>query len=110
MIRTLRVRVRPDKVNEYMALVKSELLPAVKKSGLPGYVTYRNYLGSSRFEFRVAMAINSWADLDDTALIVKGFGGMEAYNRYLAKVSPLITVAEYSVSRYREDLSYNPKK
>ena len=28
MIRVLRTRVRPDKVNEYMALMKSAVLPA----------------------------------------------------------------------------------
>jgi len=31
-VRTLRSRVRPDNVNDYMALVKSEILPAAKKS------------------------------------------------------------------------------
>jgi hypothetical protein len=111
MIRSVRIRVRPERINDFIALMKSELMPAVKKSGVKTWVTYRTMYGSSRFEFRSSMGFNEWSDLDGVNPIVTAMGGTEAYNtKYIAKATPMLTFVEYSISQHMPDLSYTPKK
>ena len=52
MVRTLRTRVKPERVNDYIALMKSDLFPAVKKSGVKAYGVSRTRFGGPTNEFR----------------------------------------------------------
>jgi hypothetical protein len=88
--------------------MKSDMMPAVQKSGLKTYVTYRVLYGSAASEFRMSMGLNSWAELDEMNPIVKGMGGQAGYEKYLAKIRPMLAMSEYSISNYRPDLSYVP--
>jgi hypothetical protein len=110
MVRVLRVVVKPDKVDEYLALHKSEIMPAVKKAGLGTYVLTRTRFGGSAFEFRSAIAMKGWGDLDATSPLVEAMGGQPAYQKYLAKIRPLISEAEYNIYVHQADLSYMPAK
>ena len=107
MVSVLTIHLHPDKVDEYLALAKSELLPAVKKSGIKTYSVARTRYGGSRAEITTAMGIDSWADLDGTSPIAKAMGA-EAYQKYLNKARPLMRDAEYNVYRYQPELSYRP--
>jgi hypothetical protein len=107
MIRTNRVLVRPDKVEEFRALLKAELLPAVHKAGLTTFGIARTMYGGPRNEFRGVSAISSWADLDGTSPIVKAMG-QAAYDSFAAKVGALTLENEYNVYRFMPDLSYLP--
>jgi hypothetical protein len=105
MIRTLRTRVRPDKLNEYLALVKGEILPAAKKSGLKAYTVAQSRLGAPTTEFLTVAGFSKWAELDQPFGVAKGLGE-EGYQRLLAKIRPLILESEYNVYRFQRDLSY----
>ena len=107
-IRSLRTRVRADKVDGYMALIKSDLLPAIRNSGLKSYIFARTRHGAPTGEFRSSTPINSRADLDEHSVIVKAMGGEEGYRRYLAKITLLILESEYNVCRLIPALSYIP--
>ena len=107
MVLVLRITLHPDKVNEYLALAKSELLPAVKKSGVKTYATARTRYGGSRAEITSSVGVDSWADLDGTSPIAKAMGA-DAYEKYLNKIRPLMTAVEYNVYRYQPELSYRP--
>lgn len=107
MVSVLRITLQPDKVDQYLALAKSELLPAVKKSGIKTYATVRMRYGASRAEIVSSAGVDSWADLDGTSPIVKAMGA-DAYEKYLNKVRPLMTAVEYNVYRYQPELSYRP--
>ncbi len=107
MVSVLRIHLHPDKVDEYLALVKSELLPAIKKSGVKSYTVVRTRYGGPRAELISAAGMDSWADLDGTSPIVKAMGA-DAYQKYLNKIRPLMQDAEYNVFRYQPELSFRP--
>jgi len=107
MVRVIRTRVRPEKVNDYMALVKSDLLPAITKSGAKLFVVARTRYGGPSSEFSSAVGINSWADLDGPPPVVRAMGE-EGYRQFLAKLMPLVTETEYRMYQFLPDLSYIP--
>lgn len=108
MITSIKVRARPEKVDEFLALMKTEMLPAVHKSKIKTFGVAQARFGAPAYELRITMGMDQWADLDEMSPIAKGFGGQEAYNTYLRKVRPLITLAEYNILRYSPELSYVP--
>ena len=110
MVRVLRSRVRPDKVNEYMALYKSDVFPAAKKGGLNLFLVHRARFGAPSNQFASVTPVNSWADLDSPSPIVTGMGGQEAYDRFLTKIRPMLESSEYNIYRFEKELSYIPGK
>jgi len=107
MVSVLRVHLHPAKVDEYLALAKSELLAAVKKSGVKTYSVARARYGASRAEITSVLGIDSWADLDETSPVAKAMGA-DAYQKYLNKVRPLMQDVDYNVYRFQPDLSFLP--
>jgi hypothetical protein len=107
MVRTLRTRVRPDKINEYLALVRSDVFPAIKKAELKSYSIAQVRYGAPTSEFLSVSGLNSWAQLDEKGGIPKAMGE-EGYQRFLAKLRPLVLASEYNVYRFERDLSYLP--
>ncbi len=105
MISLLRVRVRPERVNDYIAAIKSDFMPAMKKSDIKAFVTARVRYGASRMEFRSSLGLKDWADLDSPSDVVKAMGA-EAYQRYLAKINPMLTSVELNLARFSTELSY----
>jgi hypothetical protein len=108
-IRVMRTRVKMDRVNEYMNLVKTEALPAVKKSGAKVFTVSRARYGRPGNEFMSVTAIENWAALDSPPAIVQGMG-QEGYQKYLAKVLPLLEESEVNIYRHMPELSYTPAK
>jgi hypothetical protein len=110
MLTNLRVLVKPERVDEYLALLKSDLLPAVQKSGMKTFLTSRTSFGGRATEFRSAIALKGWSDLDGASPIVTAMGGDAAYQKFLAKVRPLLVESEYTIYRHRADLDFVPAK
>ena len=107
MVRVIRSTVRPDKVNEYRALVKEEILPAVRKSGAKTYIVLQTRMGRPGTEFVSVLGINNWADLDENP-VTKAMG-TDAWQRFMARRSQLIFESQMDVYRYRPELSYLPE-
>ncbi len=107
----LRTWVRPDQLEAYRALVKSDLLPAAKKSGVKTYSVAHVRAGGANQEYNTVSGLDNWAALDGVSPIVTGLGGQAAYDKFLAKLRPLVTRTEYEMYRYMPDRSYlAPKK
>jgi len=51
---------------------------------------------------------DKWADLDGESPIVKAMGGQAAYNKFLAKQTPMIVRSEVQVYRFLKDQSHMP--
>ncbi len=107
MIRVLRTQVRPDKVGEYVALSKSEVLPAIKKAGLKFFSVSQVRYGAPTSEFVTIAGFNSWAELGEGSGIEKGIG-KEGYQRYLVTVGQLYVEREFNVYRFVPESSYLP--
>jgi hypothetical protein len=105
MVRVIRTVVKPDKVDEFVALYKSEIVPAMKKAGVKTAAMARTRFGGPRSEFRSSASIDGWAALDGPAPVVQAMGEAK-YRAFLAKYSALVNDTEYNIYRYMPDLSY----
>ncbi|MBI1789659.1 MAG: hypothetical protein HYR60_19165 [Acidobacteria bacterium] len=103
----IRTRVRPGKANDYANLVKSELVPALKKAGVQRYRMRQVQFGGSRNEFTSSRGFAKWAELDGASPLEKALG-QDGAARYVDKVSQLVTFSEYSIRRYMPELSRPP--
>jgi hypothetical protein len=107
MIRVLVTDVRPDKVNEYLDLVKNEILPAAQKGGLKDYSVAQARYGAPNTEITSVAGLNNWADFDGGFGVEKGLGH-DGYQALLVKVRALIVQSQADVYRFQPDLSYLP--
>jgi hypothetical protein len=107
MIRVLNTEVRPDKYKEYLAVVKSDILPAAQKGGLKVYIFAETRDGGPNTAVSSVVGMDSWADLDSDFGVEKGLG-KEGYQNLLGKIRPLIVSSEANIYRYEPELSYLP--
>ena len=105
MVRVLTTDVRPEKFREYLALVKSDILPAYQKSGVKLYEFSETIYGGSNTEVTSVVGMENWAELDGGFGVEKSLG-KEGYEAIRAKVRPLIVRAEYDEYRFQPELSY----
>ncbi|MGC1462124.1 MAG: hypothetical protein WA802_07985 [Terracidiphilus sp.] len=107
MIRVLTTDVRPEKYNEYLALVKSDILPAAQKGGLKAYEFSETRYGAPNTQVTSIVAMDSWGDLDGDVGIQKVLG-KDGYQSLVEKARPLIVQAVVNEYRFQPDLSYLP--
>jgi hypothetical protein len=107
MIRVLVTDIRPEKYNDYLALIKSNILPGIKKSGQKDYSIAESRYGAPSTQITSVVGFNNWADLDEGIGARKALG-KEGYQSLLAKVRPLIVSSQSDVYRFQPDLSYLP--
>jgi hypothetical protein len=105
MVRVLQTQVRPEKMGEYLDLVKNEIVPAIKKGGAKDYNYAQGRLGESSLTVTSVIGFNSWADLDETIGAEKGLG-KEGYGNLVATVRALIVESQFDIYRFEPDLSY----
>jgi hypothetical protein len=110
MVQVLRTVVKPDKMAEYMAVVDNDIVPAIRKANLKFYIRTQTRFGGPATEFRSAVAIDSWSELDGTMPVIQAIGGQAAFDKLLAKIRPLIVESEYNVYRHMPELSYTASK
>jgi quinol monooxygenase YgiN len=107
MIRVLTTDVRPDKYRDYLALVKSDILPAAQKSGMKLYEFSETSYGGPNTQVTSVIGMDNWADLDAAFGVEKALG-KEGYEALRAKIRPLIAQSEYNVYRFLPEISYLP--
>ncbi len=107
LVRVLTTLVRPEKYQDYLDLVKSEVLPAAKKSELTTYQFAETRYGAPNTQVTSVIAMDKWADLDGLIGIEKALG-KDGYHALVTKVRPLIVQAEVNEYRFQPELSYLP--
>jgi hypothetical protein len=107
LIRVPVTQVRPDKVNDYLALAKSDILPAIKKSGAKDFTMAQGRFGEPSSTITSVLGFSNWAELDAGIGPVKALG-KDGYAALVAKVGSLIVSAQYDLYRFQPDLSYLP--
>lgn len=106
MMREVRTRVRPGKANEYAALVKNELLPALKKTGVTSFRMRQVQYGGSRTEFGSVIPLAKWSELDTMGSALQNAMGAEGYAKYMQKIGEITAWSEYLVWRVVPEASY----
>jgi hypothetical protein len=105
MIRVLTTDVRPEHINDYLALVKSDILPAAQKAGLKLYEFSATRYGASSTQVTSIVPMDSWSELDQPWGVEKALG-KDGYEALRAKIRPLIDQSVYNEYRYLPDVSY----
>src|SRR5262245_15501814 len=71
------VHVKPDMQNEWFDLQKNELVPALKKLGLPSLTTYQTLLGNAS-EYVIVIPFNKFAVFDGEPPLDRALGAQGA--------------------------------
>ncbi|MBL8230050.1 MAG: hypothetical protein JNL98_16295 [Bryobacterales bacterium] len=108
MLQALRTSALPGKGEDYVALIKSDLFPALRKAGTSTYVFARRRMGGPSETYVSVRGLKGWSDLDGIPNARKAMGD-ENYRKFLAKRATLVRESESTVYRYLADLSYAPK-
>jgi hypothetical protein len=107
MIRVVRSDVKADKIDEYMSLMKSDVLPAMKKTGVKFFVVSRVRYGASATEFTSVSGLDKYGDLDGGFGVQKALTP-DAYQHFLTKVAALTVSREVNLYRLVTESSYMP--
>jgi len=102
--RFVRTQVRPGMMDDYMALMKNELLPALKKGGVKDYRARRIEYGGSRDVITSRTGLSSWAELDGPTATEKALGKAGAA-ALLKKLGALAT-SQYSLYTPVPEISF----
>lgn len=102
-IRLTVVDIRPDMVPDYVALQKSEVIPALQKAGIQWRNAWRTGNFGSAFTVAYLAPIPSFAVLDEPNPLLKAMGE-EGFRAHMAKMSKLVTASRVYAIRERPDL------
>jgi hypothetical protein len=103
-IATTRVRAAPGKMEDFLALIKSDVTPAYKKAKMTLVVTRRG-LGANGNDVSFSVPVDNYADLDGPPSLVKALG-QEGLAKFGAKFTGMGTVLETIVRTRVPDLSF----
>jgi len=107
MVRTGRTRVMPGKMDEFKAVFREQIVPAIKKSGATSYGVAVARYGTPANEIHSYLGLSGWADLDSPFGVEKGMSPAE-YKALMAKLPTLVESTEWTIWKYQPDLSYIP--
>jgi hypothetical protein len=98
-----RVTVRPEMTDQFMATVKSELVPALKKAGQANLLARRVEWGGARNVFTFRSPLGKFADLDGDNALLKGLG-KDGAAKLGAKLASMST-SEWMIYTFVPELS-----
>jgi len=99
-----RYRIAAGKMDDFQALVKSDLLPVYKKNKV-GFVVTRRTLGANTNDVTLSVYYKKYADLDGGPMLTK-LVGQEAATKINAKFNGIRTSVETVVRSRVADLSF----
>lgn len=102
-VRLTIVEIRPEMIADYVALQKSDTIPALQKGGLAWRDAWRTGNFGSTFTVAYIAPMKSFAALDEPNPVAKALGE-EGYKQYAAKMAKLITSQRVYALRERPDL------
>ena len=101
------VRIAFGKGSDYEALVKSDVLPVMRKARL-GYVVSQTVLGGDINEFTTLIFYDTFADVGKGHPFDRILGA-EGSRQLTAKAAGIVTHVERSIVRYVPELSFAPR-
>lgn len=108
LIRVLRARILPDKVNDYLT-AKKDYLALWRKAGGGFYTVLQARFGAPAQEFVTIDSIDNWAALDSPSALTKAVGA-DALWQMGARMFATEAERQIDVYRFEPDLSYFPAR
>ena len=103
----IRVRVRAGTETEFSAVMKNELIPAVKKEGVKTLLARQTLLGGVTADYNFDEGFEKWAEMDTPDTLPKVMGE-EAFRKMITKINEVVTLREDTIWSYQPELSYYP--
>lgn len=103
------VQIAPGRNAEYENLIKTDVLPAMKKAEVLAYLVSQTVLGGNANEYVGVTVLDKFADLDKGNPLLRALG-QDGFNKFLQKTAGIIVHQERIVARYRADLSFMPEQ
>jgi hypothetical protein len=97
------VRVKPDKITDWLALERNEVVPALKKAGVKQYTVFQTLIGATN-EFVIVRPLPSFAEFN-------GPGPLELGDKAAALTAKLRNCEESvhrSIENRHDDVSLDP--
>jgi hypothetical protein len=89
----------------FEAILKNDVVPAMKKAELAQFWVYQTVFGGDVNGWTIVTPFKDFAEFDAPAPLIRGLG-QEGANKLGAKSAGIVVSMERSVMRYRADLSY----
>ncbi len=103
--RVTTVVVQPGKNQEFEELVRTMVLPAMKKASVKDYWVNRTVLGGPMGQYTLLFIFDKWAELD-TAPTLPSALGPEGFKQFMGKISTIVAHSENMVAATDSALSY----
>lgn len=100
------ITIVPGKNVEFEAILKSDILPAVKKLGVTAFLVSQTVLGGNTNEYSLIGLMDTFAEVGKGSPLIRGMGGQEAFNRLLSKMTGIIASQERTIARFVPDMSF----
>jgi len=97
--------VVPGHTFAFENLIKTEVIPAMKKVGVIGYVVSRTELGGDPYEYTSLTFYDNFAEIGKGSPVARALG-TQGVVRLSAKISGMIASQERVVARYNSELSF----
>ena len=107
LMRVTRTTVRSGMDDQFLAIMKDEYVPALKKAGITSFLIRRVEWGGSRNVFTLMGRHDKFAELDEGSVLTKALGEAAA-TKLLAKLRQTIANSEYMLYTFVPESSYQP--
>ena len=104
--RVTTVLVQPGKTIEFEELIRTMILPAMKKASVKDYWVNRTVLGGPMGQYTLLYIFDKWAELDTAPTLDKALGA-EGFKQFLGKISGIAAHSENMVAATDSALSYS---
>lgn len=105
-VRTGRTHIVPGKMDEVKALLREQLVPALKKAGVTDFGMAVARFGTPSNELHSYLGVSGWGEFDSPFGAEKGMTPAE-YKAYLGKIVPFIEGGtQWDLWKFEPELSY----
>jgi hypothetical protein len=97
--------IAPGRNADFENIIKNDILPALKKADVPGYLVSQTAFGGDPFEYTSLTLADSFAEIAKGSPIIRGMG-QEGFNKFLLKLAGIVVHQERTIGRFVPDLSF----
>ena len=99
------IRVKPDKVNEWLTLMRNDVVPAFKKAGIKKYSVFQTVIGNT-YEFVTMRPLPTFAEFNGSGALEGALGDKAA--AVIGKVRDCEESVQRSIENRHDDVSLDP--
>ncbi len=104
-VRSGKLLAQPGKLNDVLAVLKEETLPAMKQGGATAWGVALTRFGAPTNEIHTHAGLSGWSELDQPSPIRKALGE-EGFQKYVARMGSMLTSAEYTIYLLSPEMSH----